>query len=37
VWTALWHDMPALGIPGADMAKVLESEHLAGILNVYGG
>jgi putative DNA primase/helicase len=34
-WSAWFHGYPALGIPGADMAKVLTSDHLEGIKKVY--
>ncbi|MBC7345342.1 MAG: hypothetical protein H5U03_08000, partial [Clostridia bacterium] len=33
--TAWVHDIPALGIPGATMAKVIAPEHLEGIRIVY--
>ena len=33
--TAWVHDIPALGIPGATMAKVIAPEHLEGIKVVY--
>jgi len=33
---ALWNSsLPALGIPGATLAKVLRAEHLAGIQKIY--
>lgn len=34
-WTLWHHGIPALGTPGADMAKTLEPEHLEGIRRVY--
>jgi putative DNA primase/helicase len=34
-WSGWLHGIPTLGIPGADMAKVLLLEHLAGIEKVY--
>ncbi|MEW6490300.1 MAG: DUF3987 domain-containing protein [Thermodesulfobacteriota bacterium] len=34
-WTLWRHDIPALGIPGADMARILEAAHLEGIRRVY--
>src|SRR5262249_40596908 len=34
-WT-LWHyGLPALGIPGANAAKVLDAEHVDGLAKVY--
>src|SRR3990167_3061781 len=35
VWAALFHNVPALSIPGASMAKVLEADHLCGIERLY--
>ncbi len=34
-WTCWLHDLPALGVPGANSFKVLEPEHLEGIGKVY--
>jgi len=34
-WTAWSYGLPALGIPGADMARVLRLEHLEGIAHVF--
>ena len=34
-WTLTYHGFPALGIPGAMMAKAQRSEHVAGIRTVY--
>ncbi|MBI4376731.1 MAG: hypothetical protein HY549_09815 [Elusimicrobia bacterium] len=34
-WTLAYHGYPALGIPGADLAKTLEAEHLEGIAELY--
>lgn len=34
-WTLWLHRFPALGIPGADMLKILASDHLDGIETVY--
>src|SRR5262249_50260953 len=34
-WTLWHHDLPALGIPGANAAKVLLSEHVEGVGTVY--
>jgi hypothetical protein len=34
-WTLWFHWFPALGIPGAEMVKVLKGEHLAGIPKVF--
>jgi hypothetical protein len=34
-WTCWYHGFPALGIPGADMVKVLKGEHLEGFSKVY--
>ena len=35
VWTLWKNDFPALGIPGATMAKTLEAAHLEGIESMY--
>lgn len=35
LWTLCYHGFPVLGIPGADMVKVLSSEHLRGIARAY--
>lgn len=34
-WTLWYHGFPALGIPGAGMARLLEAEHLEGIPRLY--
>jgi hypothetical protein len=34
-WTAWFHGVPALGIPGASMAGTLQAEHLAGVTRLY--
>ncbi len=34
-WTLWHHGFPALGIPGAQMAKVLKAEHLHGIHRIF--
>ncbi len=34
-WTLWHHGFPAIGIPGASMAKVIEAEHLGGIPRVF--
>jgi hypothetical protein len=34
-WTLWHHGIPALGVPGASSAKVLESAHLSGIAKVF--
>lgn len=34
-WTLWHHGFPALGIPGASMAKTLKSEHIEGIYKLY--
>jgi putative DNA primase/helicase len=34
-WAGLYHHVPTLGVPGADMVKVLEAEHLTGIEALY--
>lgn len=34
-WTLWFHSYPALGIPGADMAKTLETCHLDGFFRLY--
>src|SRR5262249_18588222 len=34
-WTLWHHGMPALGIPGASSAKVLEAEHVCCIQEIY--
>jgi AAA domain len=35
LWTLCYHGFPALGIPGAEMAKTLSREHLQGISNIF--
>jgi hypothetical protein len=34
-WTLWYHGFPALGIPGADLAKKIQAAHLKGIERVY--
>ena len=34
-WTLWHHGIPALGIPGATLAKAIEREHLDGLTRVY--
>lgn len=34
-WTLVWHNIPALGLPGARAAATLELEHLEGVRRVY--
>lgn len=34
-WTLWYHSFPALGIPGASMASLLQAEHLEGIPRLY--
>ena len=34
-WTLWYHDLPALGIPGANQAKAIQPEHLEGISTIY--
>ena len=34
-WTLWYHNVPALGIPGARAAATLEADHLTGIRRVY--
>jgi hypothetical protein len=34
-WTLWYHAFPALGIPGSNMTKKLQAEHLQGIETVY--
>ena len=34
-WTLWYHSFPALGIPGASMAKLLDAEYLEGIPRLY--
>lgn len=34
-WTAWFHEIPALGIPGATMARTLRAEHVKGIGKLY--
>lgn len=35
LWTLCYHGFPVIGIPGADMAKLLSAKHLQGIGRVY--
>jgi hypothetical protein len=35
VWTGLFYGLNVLGLPGADMAKLLELEHLTGIWRIF--
>jgi len=34
-WTLRYHGFPALGIPGAEMAKTLKGEHLHGVPKIF--
>ncbi len=34
-WSAWFHGLPAIGIPGADMGRKLEAEHLAPFSRIY--
>lgn len=34
-WTLWYHGFPALGLPGANMMKLLRSQYLDGIENIY--
>lgn len=34
-WTLAYHGFPVLGIPGADMAKVLQASHVEGLEKIY--
>jgi hypothetical protein len=34
-WTLWWHKYHVLGLPGADMAKKIQAEHVSGIRKAY--
>lgn len=34
-WGAWYHGLPALGLPGADTAKLVQPEHVSGIARLY--
>lgn len=35
LWTLVWHNIPALGLPGVRTAATLELSHLEGVRRVY--
>jgi hypothetical protein len=34
-WTLKYHELPVLGIPGAEAAQTLQPEHLQGLTKLY--